>query len=78
MPLEKVKAGQQQVSLYLCHICEGEIGQRAFLVILDNFKKLGLPLHRHFELGVITSIVVEREGHNQSLSIGVILIWEKA
>lgn len=78
MPLGKVTAGQQQISLYLCHICEGEIGRRAFLVILDNFKELGLPLHRHIELGVITSIVVEREGHKQSLSIGVVLIWKKA
>lgn len=65
MSLEKaVTAGQQQILLYLCHVCEREIGQRAFLVVLDNFKKLTLPLHRHFELGIIASIVVEGEGQD--------------
>lgn len=63
--------------LYLCHECKGEVGGRAFLVILDNFKKLFLPLHGHFKLGVAASVVVEGEGQDESLCIGVVVIWEK-
>lgn len=57
------------ILLYLCHVCKGEVGTRALLVILDNFKELRLPLHGHFELGVGTSVVIEGEGHDESLSI---------
>lgn len=59
---------------YLCHICKGEVGGRVFLVILDNFKKLFLPLHGHFKLGVVASIIVEGECQDESLSIGVVII----
>ncbi len=70
-------AGQQQILLYLCHVCKGEVGGRVFLVGLDNFKKLCLPLHSHFELGVAARIVVEGEGQDESLSTGVVVIWKK-
>lgn len=76
--LEKaVTAGERQVLLYLCHVCKGEVAGWVFLVVLDNFKKLCLPLHSHFELGVVASIVVEGEGQDESLSIGEVIIWEK-
>lgn len=57
-----VTAGQKQLAHYLCHVCKGEVGGRVFLVLLDNFKKLFLPLHRYFELGVVSSKVVKGEG----------------
>lgn len=44
---------------YLCHVCKGEVGSRVSLVFLDDFEKLCLPLHSHFELGVVTSVVVK-------------------
>lgn len=50
--------------LYLCHVGKGEVGGRVFLVVLDNFEKLFLPLHSHIELGVATGIVVEGEGQD--------------
>lgn len=55
-------AGQKQLVYYLCHVCKGEVGGRVFLVLLDNSKKLCLPLHRYFELGVVSSKVVKGEG----------------
>lgn len=63
--------------LYLCHVCKCEVVGGALLVVLDNFKKLFLPLHGHFKLWVVASIVVEGEGHDQSLGIGEVVIWEK-
>lgn len=63
--------------LYLCHVCKSEVGVRVSLVFLDNFEKLCLPLHSHFELDVGTKVVVEGEGHDQSFSIGIIIIWER-
>lgn len=76
MSLEKaVTAGQQQISLYLCHVCKGKVGFGVFLVVLDNFKKLCLPLHSHSELDIVARIVVEGEGQDESLSIGVVYIW---
>lgn len=74
-PLEKL--GGQQIKLYLCHVCEGEVSGYVFLVVLDNFKEFFLPLHRHFELDVVASIVVEGEGHNERLGIGELFIWDK-
>lgn len=59
---------------YFCHVGKGEVGRSIFLVFLDNFKKLCLPLHCHFELGVISSIVVEGEGQKESFSVGEVLI----
>lgn len=63
--------------MYFCHVCKGEVGRRIFLVFLDNFKKLCLPLHCHFELDVISSIVVKGEGQDESFGIGVVLIYLK-
>lgn len=62
------------VSLYLCHVCKGKVAGGVFLVVLNNFKKLCLPLHGHSEFGAGPSIVVEGEGHDESLSIGKIII----
>lgn len=63
--------------LYLCHVCKSEVASRVFLVILDNSKKLFLPLHSHIKLGVVASIVIEGEGHDEGLSISVVIICEK-
>lgn len=75
MPL-KTKT-PKKIRLYLCHVCKGEVGRRIFLVFLDNFKKLCLPLHRHFKLGVLSSIVVEGEGQEESFSVSEFLICLK-
>lgn len=66
-----------KIRMYLCHVCKGKVGRRIFLVFLDNFKKLFLPLHRHFKLDVISSIVVEGEGQDQSFGVGEVLIYLK-
>lgn len=63
--------------LYLCHVRKSEVASRVFLVFLHNSKKLFLPLHSHIKLGVVACIVVEGEGHDESLSVSVVIIWEK-
>ena len=62
-------AGQKQMLLYLCHVREGKVGFGVVLVLLDNVEKLLLPLHRHFELDVVASIVVKGEGEDEGLCI---------
>jgi len=66
-----------QYLLHLCHVCKGEFGCWVLLVGLDNFQKLCLPLHRHFELGLVASVVVEGEGQDESLRVGEVVIWKK-
>lgn len=63
-----------KIRMYLCHVCKGEVSRSIFLVFLDNFKKLCLPLHRHFKLGVVSSIVVEGEGQDESFGVGEVII----
>lgn len=62
------------IRMYLCHVCKGEVAKSILLVFLDNFKKLCFPLHRHFKLSVVSSIVVEGEGQDESFGVGEILI----
>lgn len=64
-----------KIKMYLCHVCKGEVGRSIFLVFLDNFKKLCLPLHCHFKLGVVSSIVVEGKGQEESFGVGEVLIF---
>lgn len=60
--------------MYLCHVCKGEVARSIFVVFLYNFKKLCFPLHCYFKLGVVSSIVVEGEGQEESFGVGEVLI----
>lgn len=66
-----------KIQMYLCHVCKGEVGGRISLVFLDNFKKFFLPLHCHFKLRVVSSIVVKGKGHEESFGVGEVLICLK-
>lgn len=66
-----------KIRMYLCHVCKGEVVRRISLVFLDNFKKFFLPLHCHFKLRVVSSIVVKGEGHEESFGVGEVLICLK-
>lgn len=66
--------GSLNFSQYLCHVCKGEVGVGISLVLLDDFQELALPLQSHFEPRILTIIVVQGEGQDESLCIGVVLI----
>lgn len=62
------------MSLYLCHERKGKVGVGVVPVLLDHINKLLLPLHRHFELDVVASIVVEGEGKDEGLCVSEVFI----
>lgn len=77
LPLKKQNMDLLKIRVYLCHVCKVEVGGSIFLVFLDNFKKFFLPLHCHFKLSVVSSIVVQGEGQEESFRVSEVLICLK-